>query len=159
MEAATHYNAIDQTAINSVCGGPHCVNTYPFSTASNTGGTSGDFDEKTWGFFEQLDGVVNFDRDLKYGFGLRWVETRQTVWSPGAGHGSAEHFAKHAERRRLSGPVRFRPAIDFVPRLAAVDEPCLRRCRQFPGARVCIAHHHARVPGPDDRCGADTSAI
>ena len=82
MEAASNYNAIDKAAISAVCGNPHCVNTYPFSTASNTSATSGDFDEKTWGLYEQLDGVVNLDRDLKYDFGIRWVETRQTVWSP-----------------------------------------------------------------------------
>lgn len=81
IEAASNYNAIDKAA-QGVCGMPHCTPTYPFSTASNTGATSGNFDEKTWGLFGQLDGVVNLDRDLKYNLGLRWIETRQTVWSP-----------------------------------------------------------------------------
>jgi TonB-dependent receptor len=81
---ASNYYTIDQNAINQVCGMPGCTTVSPaFATASNTGGTSGSFDEKNYGFYLQADGVIHLgSRDLKWDAGLRWVETHQTIISP-----------------------------------------------------------------------------
>ena len=83
---ASNYYAIDQAAINAVsgCSTSNCtVTSPPFSTASNTGGTSGSFDEKDFGAYVMADGTIHLgDRDLKWDAGLRWTETHQTIISP-----------------------------------------------------------------------------
>jgi TonB-dependent receptor len=83
MEAASHYQQIDNAAIAAV-GNPKPGETvgYPFSTASNTGANAGIIDEKNLGYYFQADGDVNIDRDLKYDVGLRVVRTIQLVSSP-----------------------------------------------------------------------------
>jgi TonB-dependent receptor len=54
-----------------------------FSTTTNTGGTSGCYDEKIIALYGQVDGVVPVGgRDLNYDLGLRWVETHQAIRSP-----------------------------------------------------------------------------
>jgi TonB-dependent receptor len=83
---ASNYYPIDQAAINAVsaCSSMQCAAVSPpFATASNTGGTSGAFDEKTYGAYLQADGVIHFgERDLKWDAGLRFFETHQTIISP-----------------------------------------------------------------------------
>ncbi len=83
---ASNYYTIDNNAINALsnCSNLKCAPTSPpFATASNTGGTSGGFDEKTYGIYLKADGVLHFgDRDLKWDAGLRWFETHQTIISP-----------------------------------------------------------------------------
>jgi TonB-dependent receptor len=83
IKKASNYYAIDQAAIAAV-GNPHTgsVETYPYSTASNTGGNSGIIEEKNIGLYAELNGDVNVDHDLKYNVGLRWVQTLQAVTSP-----------------------------------------------------------------------------
>ena len=83
---ASNYYSIDNAAIAKMmaCATASCsVTSPPFATASNTGGTSGAFDEKNYGMYLMADGVFHFgSRDLKYDIGLRWVETHQTIISP-----------------------------------------------------------------------------
>jgi TonB-dependent receptor len=83
---ASNYYAIDNNAINSLsnCATLKCTPASPaFATASNTGGTSGGFDEKTYGIYLKADGVLHLgDRDLKWDAGVRWFETHQTIISP-----------------------------------------------------------------------------
>jgi TonB-dependent receptor len=83
---ASNYYPIDNAAIASLsnCSNLKCAPTAPaFATASNTGGTSGGFDEKTYGMYLKADGVLHLgDRDLKWDAGLRWFETHQTIISP-----------------------------------------------------------------------------
>jgi TonB-dependent receptor len=83
---ASNYYTIDQNAINTLasCSNLKCTPTSPaFATASNTGGTSGGFDEKTYGIYLKADGVIHLgDRDLKWDAGVRWFETHQTIISP-----------------------------------------------------------------------------
>lgn len=83
IKSASGYDAIDNTAIASVSS--RCVNgtgAY-FSTASNTGGTSGCYDERSVGLYAQADGVFNIgDRALNYDVGLRWTQTRTIISSP-----------------------------------------------------------------------------
>lgn len=81
--AASNYYAIDRAAIAAVCAMPSCTSVSPpFSTSSNTGGTSGAFDEKNVGLYAQLDGVLDWGHKLKYDIGLRWTQTRQSIVSP-----------------------------------------------------------------------------
>jgi outer membrane receptor protein involved in Fe transport len=83
---ASNYYTIDNNAIAAVagCSTMNCsVVSPPFATASNTGGTSGAFDEKTYGVYLKADGVLHLgDRDLKWDAGLRWFDTHQTIISP-----------------------------------------------------------------------------
>ncbi|MEJ1968938.1 MAG: TonB-dependent receptor [Rhizomicrobium sp.] len=83
---ASNYYAFDNAAIASVsgCSNANCTVTSPaFATASNTGGTSGAFDEKNYGAYLMSDGVLHLgDRDLKWDVGVRWFETHQTIISP-----------------------------------------------------------------------------
>jgi TonB-dependent receptor len=85
VEAATGYRAFDQASIATV-GVPN-VNTvvsYPFSLgAGDTGAASGMEEERTAGFYGMVSGILHLDnRNLKYNFGLRWVQTLQNIISP-----------------------------------------------------------------------------
>jgi TonB-dependent receptor len=86
--AASNYYAIDRYAQAHTCHYIDCkaYTAGPlgsFATGSNTGGTSGSFDERNWGGYAQVDGQVHIGgRALKYNAGLRWVETHQTIYSP-----------------------------------------------------------------------------
>jgi TonB-dependent receptor len=84
FKAASNYNAIDQAAINAVGNAlPGSTGTYPYSTASNTGGNSGTVEEKDYGLYLETEGKVPFyDHNLRYNVGLRWVETHQYITSP-----------------------------------------------------------------------------
>jgi TonB-dependent receptor len=83
---ASNYYTIDNNAIKSLsnCSTLKCTPFSPaFATASNTGGTSGGVDEKTYGGYVRADGVIHFgSRDLKWDAGVRWFETHQTIISP-----------------------------------------------------------------------------
>jgi TonB-dependent receptor len=86
--AASNYYQIDRYAQAHTCHYITCV-AYTagplgsFATGSNTGGTSGSFDERNWGGYVQFDGQFHIGgRTLKYDAGLRWVETHQTIYSP-----------------------------------------------------------------------------
>ena len=85
IEAATNYRAIDQAAIASV-GTPKVGSTvtYPFALgAGNTGAASGMEEERTAGFYGMASGILHLDsRNLKYNFGLRWIQTLQNIISP-----------------------------------------------------------------------------
>ncbi|MEI9994432.1 MAG: TonB-dependent receptor [Rhizomicrobium sp.] len=84
--AASNYYAIDNAAIASLdnCSTLKCTPISPaFATASNTGGTSGGVDEKTYGLYLKADGILHLgERDLKWDAGVRWFETHQTIISP-----------------------------------------------------------------------------
>jgi TonB-dependent receptor len=84
FKAASNYYAIDQAAINAVGNAlPGTTGTYPYSTASNTGGNSGTVEEKDYGLYLETEGKVPFyDHNLRYNVGLRWVETHQYITSP-----------------------------------------------------------------------------
>ena len=85
IEAATNYRAFDQAAINSV-GVPTVGSTvgYPFSLgAGDTGAASGMEEERTAGLYGMVSGILHLDaRNLRYSFGLRWVQTLQNIISP-----------------------------------------------------------------------------
>jgi TonB-dependent receptor len=85
IEAATNYRAFDQASIASV-GVPRTGSTvtYPFSLgAGDTGAASGMEEERTAGFYGMLSGILHLDsRNLRYNFGLRWVQTLQNIISP-----------------------------------------------------------------------------
>jgi TonB-dependent receptor len=84
IEAATNYTAINNAAIAAV-GIPTQFSTvsYPFNTAAgNTGAASGMEEERNFGAYGQVSGVLHLDRDLKYTVGLRWVQTLQDITSP-----------------------------------------------------------------------------
>jgi TonB-dependent receptor len=84
FKAASNYYAIDQAAINAVGNAlPGTTGTYPYATASNTGGNSGTVEEKDYGLYLETEGKVPFyDHNLRYNVGLRWVETHQYITSP-----------------------------------------------------------------------------
>jgi TonB-dependent receptor len=86
LEAASGYNAFDQAAINAVYNAQHPTATnsvtYPFATAGATGVSAGQYDEKTYGFYTEVNGILHFDQDLKYNIGMRWVQTAQSITSP-----------------------------------------------------------------------------
>ncbi|HWD25898.1 MAG TPA: TonB-dependent receptor [Rhizomicrobium sp.] len=84
IKAASNYNAIDAAAIAAVGNAlPGTTGTYPYSTASNTGGNSGTVEERNYGFYAEAQGIFNVaSRDLKYNVGLRWVQTLQQITSP-----------------------------------------------------------------------------
>jgi TonB-dependent receptor len=85
IKAASNYYAFDQAAINAMkgIGGPGTTATWPYSTSSNLGSTSGSFDERDWGLYGDFSGQLHpGSRTLKYDIGLRWVETHQTIYSP-----------------------------------------------------------------------------
>ncbi len=84
IKAATNYAAIDAAAIAAVGNAlPGTTGTYPYSTASNTGGNSGTVEEKNFGLYLETSGIFNIaGRDLKYNAGLRWVQTLQAITSP-----------------------------------------------------------------------------
>jgi TonB-dependent receptor len=85
IEAATNYRAFDQASINTV-GVPKVGSTvgYPFSLgAGDTGAASGAEEERTAGFYGMVSGILHLDaRNLRYSFGLRWVQTLQNIISP-----------------------------------------------------------------------------
>ena len=85
IEAATNYRAFDQASIASV-GVPSVGSTvtYPFSLgAGDTGSASGMEEERNAGFYGMVSGILHLDsRNLKYNFGLRWVQTLQNIISP-----------------------------------------------------------------------------
>jgi TonB-dependent receptor len=84
LKAASNYYAIDKAAITAVGNAlPGSTGTYPYSTASNTGGNSGTVEEKDYGLYLETEGKVPFyDHNLRYNVGLRWVETHQYITSP-----------------------------------------------------------------------------
>ncbi|MDE2498626.1 MAG: TonB-dependent receptor [Alphaproteobacteria bacterium] len=52
----------------------------PVSGGSNTGASAGTVDEKDWGMYAELNGILHLDsRNLRYNVGLRWVQTRQMI--------------------------------------------------------------------------------
>jgi TonB-dependent receptor len=54
-----------------------------FSTTTNTGGTSGCFEDRVFGLYGQVEGAIAVgDRELNFNIGLRWAETHMTVQSP-----------------------------------------------------------------------------
>jgi len=85
IEAATNYRAFDQASINTV-GVPNVNSTvgYPFSLgAGDTGAASGAEEERTAGLYGMVSGILHLDsRNLRYSFGLRWVQTLQNIISP-----------------------------------------------------------------------------
>ena len=85
IEAATNYRAFDQASIAAV-GVPNVGSTvgYPFSLgAGDTGAASGAEEERTAGFYGMVSGILHLDsRNLRYNFGLRWVQTLQNIISP-----------------------------------------------------------------------------
>ena len=85
IEAATNYRAFDQAAIAAV-GVPRVGSTvtYPFSLgAGDTGAASGMEEERNAGFYGMASGILHLDsRNLRYSFGLRWVQTLQNIISP-----------------------------------------------------------------------------
>ncbi len=85
IKAATNYQAMDQAAINAV-GVPRVGSTvtYPFSLgAGDTGSASGMEEERNVGFYGMVSGILHLDsRNLRYNFGLRWVQTLQNIISP-----------------------------------------------------------------------------
>jgi TonB-dependent receptor len=84
MEAATNYRALDQAAIASI-GVPKVGSTvtYPFSLAAgDTGSASGMEEERNAGLYLMFSGILHLDHNLKYNFGLRWVQTLQNIISP-----------------------------------------------------------------------------
>lgn len=85
IEAATNYRAFDQASINAV-GVPNVNSTvgYPFSLgAGDTGAASGAEEERTAGLYGMVSGILHLDsRNLRYSFGLRWVQTLQNIISP-----------------------------------------------------------------------------
>jgi len=85
IEAATNYRAFDQASINTV-GTPNVNSTvgYPFSLgAGDTGAASGAEEERTAGLYGMVSGILHLDsRNLRYSFGLRWVQTLQNIISP-----------------------------------------------------------------------------
>ncbi len=85
IEAATNYRALDAASIASV-GVPRTGSTvtYPFALgAGDTGAASGMEEERTAGFYGMVSGILHLDsRNLKYNFGLRWVQTLQNIISP-----------------------------------------------------------------------------
>ncbi|MEI9992448.1 MAG: TonB-dependent receptor [Rhizomicrobium sp.] len=78
IKKASMYNQIDQMAQAAF----NNSNTYPFSTSSNSGGNSGQIEEKDTGVYAQVDGVLHVEHDLRYDFGLRWVQTEEAITSP-----------------------------------------------------------------------------
>ncbi|HMH64946.1 MAG TPA: TonB-dependent receptor [Rhizomicrobium sp.] len=85
IEAATNYRTFDQNAINSI-GVPNVRSTltYPFSLgAGDTGAASGMEEERNAGLYGMVSGILHLDtRNLRYNFGLRWVQTLQNIISP-----------------------------------------------------------------------------
>jgi len=85
IEAATNYRALDAASIAAV-GVPKVGSTvtYPFALgAGNTGAASGMEEERTAGLYGMVSGILHLDsRNLKYNFGLRWVQTLQNIISP-----------------------------------------------------------------------------
>ena len=93
IKSASGYYAIDNAALTSVSSRCEDGTGVYFSTSSNTGGTSGCYDERTVGFYGQVDGVFKIgDRDLNYDIGLRWAQTRTVIYSPVAS-GSSYNFS------------------------------------------------------------------
>ncbi len=83
-KTASNYWALDRAAIDAVTNGvKNGTATYPYSTASNSGGNSGGVEEKNYGLYAEFTGSLPVaERHLKYDVGLRWVETHQYVISP-----------------------------------------------------------------------------
>ena len=68
----------------------------PVATGTNTGASAGLVDEKNYGFYAEVNGVLHLgDRNLKYNAGLRWVETHQTIGG----------FVSHADNRNNGVPA------------------------------------------------------
>lgn len=68
----------------------------PVATGTNTGASAGLVDEKNYGFYAELNGVLHFgERNLRYNAGLRWVETHQTIGG----------FVGHADNRNNAVPA------------------------------------------------------
>jgi TonB-dependent receptor len=85
IEAATNYRALDQASIASI-GVPRVGSTvtYPFSlSAGDTGSTSGMEEERNAGLYFMFAGALHLDsHNLRYNFGMRWVQTLQNIISP-----------------------------------------------------------------------------
>ena len=58
--------------------------TYPFSlSAGDTGSQSGMEEERNAGLYGMVSGILHLDsRNLRYSFGVRWVQTLQNIISP-----------------------------------------------------------------------------
>ena len=85
IEAATNYRAFDQASIAAVgVPGVNSTVSYPFSLgAGDTGSASGAEEERNAGLYGMVSGILHLDsRNLKYNFGLRWVQTLQNIISP-----------------------------------------------------------------------------
>lgn len=55
----------------------------PYSTSTATTANSGVVDEKTYGAYAELTGVLHLDtRNLRYNAGLRWIQTLQSISGP-----------------------------------------------------------------------------
>ncbi len=85
IEAATNYRAFDLASIAAV-GVPRVGSTvtYPFSLgAGDTGSASGMEEERNAGLYGMVSGILHLDsRNLRYSFGMRWVQTLQNIISP-----------------------------------------------------------------------------
>ena len=96
IEAATNYRAFDQAAINSV-GVPRVGSTvtYPFSLgAGDTGSPSGMEEERNAGLYFMVSGILHLDaRNLKYNFGMRWVQTLAEHHLAGRACRSAQQYS------------------------------------------------------------------
>lgn len=83
LARASGYYALDAWANaipNSHAG---VTETYPFTTASVVGGNSGTIEEKNYGFYLQATGSEPIHgHNLRYNFGVRFVETHQYITSP-----------------------------------------------------------------------------
>ena len=123
LEAATNYRAMDQAAIASV-GVPKVGSTvtYPFSLgAGDTGAASGMEEERNAGLYFQFDGILHLDaRNLKYNFGMRWVQTLQNIISPGSACRSAQQHT--GGRRQISGHLYLPRRTAHVSGVPAVGE-------------------------------------
>lgn len=55
----------------------------PYASGTNTGASSGTVDEKDWGWYGEVNGILKLgERDLRYNVGLRWVQTNQYITGP-----------------------------------------------------------------------------
>jgi TonB-dependent receptor len=83
LNAASGYNALDARANSIPNSHAGVTETYPFTTASVVGGNSGTIEEKNYGFYLQATGSEPIDgHNLRYNFGVRFVETHQYITSP-----------------------------------------------------------------------------
>ncbi len=76
----------------------------PLATGTNTGASAGLVDEKNYGLYGEVNGVLHLDsRNLRYNVGLRWVETHQTIGG----------YVSHADPRNV--PLTIAPCPGCTP--------------------------------------------